>query len=1486
MSIAAINGRRNIVISGAEVAVQAVCEVLEAAGVRTQRLNVSHAFHSPLMDPILDEFEATAAGIQYAEPKLRFISNLTGYAVESGELDARYWRQHIRQPVLFARGLQSTAELGLDVFVETGPNPTLCAFGRQTLSDTALGWLPSLRQGKNGWQQILESLSELYVRGAEVDWAGFDRDYPRRRCPLPTYPLQGESYWIGWPSPLARSNHGAAGHFSKSVNPLAGKRLHTAGHERVFETTLQAQTPAFLNDHRILGKAVLPATGYWEIALAAAATLQPEASLGLSQVTLEEPLVLSDTEATTVQLVLSPHTVGGFAFEIHSLIPAAALDDAAAEMAWKRHASGRLSPVSTTEPMAPVALNDLRASCPEALPVEPLYEQMYEHGMEYGPGFQAIHKLWRGDRQSLARVELSDQLAPDADDYCLHPALLDACLQVLGANLPEADEQTLYLPVGLERLDVYRRSPRAVWCHAMLQDQSTSQPDTERGVLHLLDDNGQMIAVLQQVQLRRVRRQTVMRLLRDEDANWLYEMKWHRIDLPTVAAPPSAGRWLILADAHGVGDELAAELAAKGETATLVRAGQHYDAPAEGEFGINPLEPADFDRLFNAISSQEGPPFRGVVHLWSLDTAPSDATSFDSLRADQQLACGSILHLVQHLPGLQAGKPRLWFVTRGVHLVDSEPAPVNSVQSLTWGLGRVVTREYPDTHGTLIDLDPAAVERQAAELLDELWTSDTEDQVAYRHGERYAARLVRSTSTATESGLSIPDGRPYQLQISARGVLDNLTLAAVSSLEPGPGEVKIAIRATGLNFRDVLNALGMYPGDPGPLGGECAGDVVAVGDGVTRFAVGQSVVAIAPGCFSSEVVVPAELVATMPDAITYAQATTLPITFLTAHYALNDLGKMTAGDKVLIHAASGGVGLAAIQLAQRVGAEIFATAGNPKKRDFLRTLGIQHVMDSRTLDFADEIRSITNGQGVDIILNSLAGEFITQGLSILAPGGRFLEIGKIDVWDDARIAEHYSHVVYQTIALDSLAAEQPHVVAGLLQGLMDDITAGTLQPLPLHAFPMTQAVDAFRLMQRAQHIGKVVITRAEPSPTPSVQADSTYLITGGTGALGMLVARHFVEQGARALAIMGRRELSETARQDVAAMEQLGAQLLVIRGDVSEPADVAEALSTIERTMPPLRGIIHAAGVLDDGVLANQDLTRFRQVLRPKVDGAWNLHAATRDLPLDFFVLFSSAAAVMGAPGQGNYAAANSFLDALAHERQGQGLPGLSLNWGAWADAGMAARSQEAQRSLSSRGIDLISPPDGLELLNQLLRGASAQLVVVPIQWNVFREQFPPGVDLPLLRELTKTSPRAAEQAASPDIRDAFLAEFQQTPEANRLQLVLDLVTEQTIRVLGLDPSVRIDPRQTLNELGLDSLMAVELCNALGGSIGRTLQATILFDYPTTQSLAEYLNTTFAEASGAPEAQMADVAAVADDPEWSALEQLPVRRHLDTDPSS
>ena len=913
---------------------------------------------------------------------------------------------------------------------------------------------------------------------------------------------------------------------------------------------------------------------------------------------------------------------------------------------------------------------------------------------------------------------------------------------------------------------------------------------------------------------------------------------------PAPAPQARPRQWLVFGDEDGVAAAVCSRLRERGDRCTLLGANEFFASPAHRPERTTG-EADGFDELLDQLEAG-GAALDGVVHAGSLDCAAWEGLSSPQLDACSRRGAIGVMRLARALArrGGDKPSPRFWILTRGAQQAAPQDRPLGPQQAPVWGLARSVALEHPELECVCIDLDPAAAPDDAAQaqaVVRELDETGIEAQVALRRDGRRVARLERVARTQPTAAAGGPGPDPWRLSTTVTGALEGLARLPAQRRQPGEDEVEIEVEATGLNFKDVLNALGMYPGDAGPLGGECAGRVAAVGPGVTHVRPGDHVLAVAGGSFASHVVARADFVQRRPAGMSAEEAAAIPIPFLTAEFCLGHLAGMKAGDRVLVHAAAGGVGMAAVRLAQRCGAEVYASAGSPLKRAALAALGVSHVLDSRSTAFVEEVRAATGGRGVDIVLNSLAGDAIEASFEVLADGGCFVEIGKRGIKDDAWVQALGRSLRYHVVDWGETAAREPGLIGAMLARLVEEIRAGTLAGLPRQVFAIGDAERAFRFMAQARHVGKIVV-RHGPATPAGVRRDGTYLVTGGLSGLGTEVARWLAGCGAGRIVLVGRRGPGAQAPALLDELRRSGCEVVAEALDVSDEAALAALLARLRRDGWPLRGVIHGAGVLDDAALIQQDAARFERVFAPKVRGGYLLDRLTRGDPLDFFVLFSSAASVLGAPGQANHAAANAFLDLLARERRSRGLPGLSINWGPWSEVGAAAGKGAAER-LSALGLQAITPAQGVAALERLLRQERAQVAVLPIDWRRYEQHLGSGGLPAFLADVREPAVAAAQPSARPAAHAAvdLGSRLKETPSSRRRPLVAAFVRERALRALGVDPARSVDPRAPLGELGLDSLLAVELRNTLGSAIGRQLPATLLFDYPTLDALTDYL---------------------------------------------
>jgi acyl transferase domain-containing protein/NADPH:quinone reductase-like Zn-dependent oxidoreductase/short-subunit dehydrogenase/acyl carrier protein len=841
--------------------------------------------------------------------------------------------------------------------------------------------------------------------------------------------------------------------------------------------------------------------------------------------------------------------------------------------------------------------------------------------------------------------------------------------------------------------------------------------------------------------------------------------------------------------------------------------------------------------------------FSHIVHLAGL--APVSQLAEHSLLNLQTSRCTDLISLVQTLEALGEHRPRLWLITAGaspVALVN--PAPLLPEQAPLWGFGRVLMNEHPDLKPSLIDLQTNLTVAQAAELLSkELLLPANEDELVLGAEARYGLRLKPATLRDPNTAFT-PD---VCLDFTAPG-FKHLYWKALPIRPLGAHEIEIKPYATGLNFRDVMYALGWLSDEAvengfagASLGMELAGKVVRVGAAVNDFKVGQSVIGFAPACFSSSVITETTAVAIKPDAWSYEAAATIPATFFTVYYALRHLAQLEAGEKVLIHGAAGGIGLAAIQYARYCGVEIFATAGTEEKRDLVRLMGADHVFDSRSLKFADDILALTEGKGVDVVLNSIAGEAINRNLTVLKPFGRFLELGKRDFYENTKIGlrPFRNNITYYGIDADQLLIEKPKLAKRLFAEMMVLFQDGALRPLPHRVFSANQIQDAFRYMQQSRQIGKVIVSFAEGYPKSSLPeiktsaldlSQGSYLITGGLAGFGLETARWLVSKGAKSLILVSRSgATTQTAQQAIAEFQVQGVQVAAYACDITDKAALAQVLQTAEQTLPTLNGIIHAATVLDDGIIRKLDAERFQTVLAPKMLGAWHLHELTQAKLLQFFVLYSSVTTYLGNPGQANYVAANTYLEALAHYRRQQGLAAHYIAWGPIDDVGMLARNTTVKNSLQNHlGGKALQSQQALQHLEQVLSSNVAGVAVVNWDWRNI-QKFMPSAHANKYANLWRRLGKETN-SGNADIRS--LIEGKSVAEVKAL-LTQSLLSEIS-KILRL-PIEKLATNKPITELGMDSLMGMELVSIIEDRFTVKLPVMALTDGASVEKVAEKL---------------------------------------------
>ncbi|MEO6828376.1 MAG: SDR family NAD(P)-dependent oxidoreductase [Acidobacteriaceae bacterium] len=1243
--------------------------------------------------------------------------------------------------------------------------------------------------GTNG-HIILEEAPLVPVRGPNEG----------RTIPLPAHRWQRHNFPIA-PTPLPTVRVPAAA--SKEwLHPLLEHRVESAfvpGH--LFESVISFETYPYLSEHRLENRALMPFAAFLEIAAAAAHASQKTGASSIRNFLMCEPLFLS---ANVKLQVLSQDSSIQIASQSAS--------------GWRTNAKGSLA--TTAEAAERIDLATLQARCNRSISPDEVYRRLQRTGLEYGPSFRTIYSAWSAPEkaapgEALVRLRLAGSLGGDAAQYGLHPTLLDGCLQAVAIARGDAGG-ALFLPISVDSFTLYQRGTAELWAHAIVVSNS---PEAISVDLTMMDATGHVVAKLLGFTAKRTTLPQVGaaadKLVADH-AGLTYQIAWRPVALNNPVKNQTGEHWLLVEYAEGSLRSLSNVLGQRGVSCREIRA---------GEF---------------SPSIDEESPWTGVV----FDARETSAIQAELWQHPEKSSIEFVLNFTRALGKFPGKAPRLCIVSSSaVAVLPGEDVSLEQAPLL--GLVRTLGLEYPDTAATFLDAgprvaaSPSAVAETEKLIADEIAGGEMESLVAFRNGTRYVARLTNLPASA------LPIRR---LQMGASGRLEDLRLEPSDRRDPKPHEIEIEVRAAGLNFRDVLTALGMLSVRSAIPGGECSGTIVRLGAEVSGWSIGDDVLAFAPGSFQSFVNVPAKFAIRKPSGLTFAEAAGIPIAFLTAEYGLMQLAKLSAGQTILIHAGAGGLGMAAVQLALRAGAIVFATAGSPEKRAFLHQLGVQHVFDSRSLAFREQVLEQTHGAGVDVVLNSLAGDFIRASFEVMAQNGCFLEVGKRGIWSAEEVEALKKNLRYYPFDLGDVALENPSTIAVTLRELMARFVAGDLHPLPTAIYDFENAADAFRTMAQARHIGKIVLGVSTKKPEADMHellSEGSVLITGGLGALGIETARWLAIRGARKIILAGRSAQPGEPYPIASELRAQGVEVVIERADVASFEQMQQLFERMRAAGPQLTAVFHAAGVVEDAVLQTTTWNSYREATAPKIQGAWNLHRLTQNDPPPLMVFFSSAASILGSPGQGSYAAGNAFLDAVAQHRASHGMRTLSVNWGAWAATGMAARlSPELAARSARQGSTPMEPADALRALQSAVERGSPQVAILDMNWQRFLgERMRP--DAAFFADLDRSDAlgekRREDSSRATKAAVGILDQIRSAVPFDRTAVLSAHVKNCARHVLGLDEDAVIQDDVPLQDVGLDSLMALEMRNDLAPSLGLTLTAGLLFDYPSVDQLTQYL---------------------------------------------
>ncbi len=1475
VAIATINGPVSIVISGAAEAISTVRDSLESEGIKTKQLQVSHAFHSPLMEPMMGSFETVANQITYNQPRIPLVSNVTGSRAEENITTASYWVNHVRQPVKFAQSMETLHQQGYQVFLEIGAQPILLGMGRQCLPEGIGVWLPSLRSGQEDWQQILHSLGELYVQGVKVDWSGFDGDYARSKVVLPTYPFQRQRYWIETDNNLIHKKQFLSIH--ENLHPLLGQRLHLADLEGQirFQSFLSTSQPAYLKHHCVFSKPVLPATAYLEIALAAGSTLFNCENLILENVVIQQALILPEDEIKTIQVILNPQETQTYSFQIFSLD----MNSKKSEPRWTLHVQGKLLAGDKDAKRETTDLKTIKDEYHQQISVQDFYQEYRDRGIEYGPSFQAVQQLWHSEGKVLDQIQLPEPLVKEATKYQLHPVLLDASFQGLAVTLGETDNQETYLPVAIKRLEVYRRSSTCLWSQVEVDANREDNSQTLTGDVHLLSDDGKLIATVEGLTVKRATAQAMLISKQESILDWLYEVEWR--------TKVRFGKQLT---ANYLPTPSEIELKLRPQVTDLIA---QPDLEVYKKF-LTQLETLSIDYVLKAFQDlgwefQAGESFSrsfmaqklGVVQQhqrllgrllemlgevgilkpingeWEVTQVPlvqnpqqlfnSLLTQYPSATAELTLLSRCASQLASVLRGesdpVQLVFPegdlttatQLYQESTGAKVMNTlvQQAVLSALEQLPKSRGVRVLEIGAGTGGTtahiLPHLNPAQTEYVFTDI-GSLFTTKAQEKFGDYTFVRYQTLDIEQDPST--QGF---ESHQYDLIIAANvlhATADlHQTLQHVKQLLAPRGMLILLEETTRKRWPDLIFGLlkGWWRFTDLDLRPNYPLLSVRGWQQLLQKSGFQQVVSIPDiqennGALSEQAVILAQASDTLLSNTKSEQKSWLILA-----------DQQGIGQQLAAQLQSRGDVCTLVKLGKELQqiSQQELTINPNKPNEFEQLLlalqgqlpEINGVVQCWSIDEIDiqtkRCEDLQNAQqrvcGTTLSLVQALVKvngsqpprlwLVTQGAQPVPNNNPVVPgIVQSSLWGMGKvIALEHPELKCVRVDLDPNA-----LVEKQAQALWEEICSQGVEDQVAIRQEERYVARLVRHQHDQEDINKNRNFESTPHKVaPSFREDGTYLITGGLGGMGLLVAHWMVERGARHLALVGRSGAEDAVQIQLKGLEQAGAKVVVYRADVSEVGSITQVLSEIEQSLPPLQGIIHSVGLLDDGILQQQTWEKFARVMAPKVQGIWNLHNLTVYKPLDFFVLFSSAASLLGSPGQANHSAANAFLDAFAYYRQSMGLPGLSINWGAVAQIGAAAKLQADER-LEKRGMGVILPQQVLEALELLMSNPSGSVGVVPIRWSESIEQWSAS---PFFADFIETySPITLDQTTVKTKHYRLLERLEASSPREREKLLITYLQGAVAQVLRMTAS-EIDVQQPLNTMGLDSLMAVELRN-------------------------------------------------------------------------
>ncbi|TWT93121.1 type I polyketide synthase [Neorhodopirellula pilleata] len=1402
VAIAAINGNKNITLAGDTDDIADIAQCLTSEGVFNRILDVEVPYHGPAMDPLMAPLAYDLKDVTPSEPRLPLYSTVTGERVTGIEYGAEYWPKNIRQPVEFVRAIESAIQDGHSIFIEVGPHPVLAASLKECIQSSGKDCrqLYTLRRNTSEMHAIDRCVLEHYSSGGDLDW---QRIAPQGDLvSLPNYPWQREMMWV-------ENERAAQDRINPIVHPILGTQEAPA--TPAYRNDFDYLDMHYLRDHQVMGLPILPAAGYIESFMELAAIEFPE-SKGwfVRDFNIAAPLVMKDDRGIDFVTTLDPNS---------NRVIARSLENGRMGPG-QLHASATIGEISQPA----VSARNLEAICrsvTDDIKIDAFYQQLSSIGLQYGPAFQTVTelKVTADRRQCLAKVRIDTDRATQLEKYRIHPSMLDGCFQTLMSMIDV--RSAVYLPTGIDEVRLYvDRLPTEIWCHGQLIEMNAKYVDCH---IDLYDNEGQPVATVRRLRANAAsKRQRVDKFGTPVKLQILKYLWSVGNNLPE---PKRLGQWMVVGDTAGWSELVCQQLENFGAIVSAhVKPSDRFSVSGR-DYEIQSESAEHWARVFEDTDE-----FDGIVFTCPLDCTP---------QSDDPTGQTRLRHIVAGLQAFQnierEDTPRIYVVTQAGHQVTPSDAELNPSQSTFNGFCRVAFNELEVGRVTSIDLPKQVGDECFDAFIQELICDAPEDEIAIRDGRRFTSELSLVddlTKDITQVGRIREDApvliRPslHESDIGVVRVLD----ANLAPLQADEVRVMIEKSAVPLEFiKDDVDEIVERPWM------EFVGRVLNVGENVTQYVVGSRVAGFVPAETASHLTLKADCI----HAVTIPQDTNAS----TLVACLKDTARAAAvmqqvpfrpGDVALIEATPFGLELAEQMEAAGIRVQIVTDRIDELDPSLFGDREID-VMSSQRID--QLVTETTADRGFTVIAVQAARCQSTIGWSSLAEGGWIIDIE--DASHSYPVPDHAGGIIRSAI---SLIARRPESLQSALTQSVERLSSGRHRESKF--FEVSLADIAWQKLPFSDSLGTLILALDTPEEDlPIIQcdpdtitADGTYLITGGLGGFGQQTANWLIEQGVRSLVLTGRAGADTVEKQAfVAKLRSDGIDVVAVACDASDREAVRELLARIDKELPPLKGIIHSAAAIIDEPIADIDLDHLSTVMRNKADAAWVLHEETLHLPLAHFILYSSAANLVGNSRQSIYSAANGFLNGLAHMRRQMGLPGLSMNWGAIGDVGIVARDEKLEQFLSYVGLAGMESREALDYLRLAINRDVTQIGILLMKsWSEWgRFEVRAGTS-PRYQKLIAGDATGVDSQA----RSALVDELALLESDEQLQVLIALITDVLASILKTDPS-QIQPTRPINELGVDSLVATEIQMTLEQSLGLKVAVLELLGDSNIVSLAQ-----------------------------------------------